>query len=75
MKTGAGLPDKLKQRQQHRSELIGNLWVHDIFVDFIRRLLYIKTRIASSDTTYSCYLYKPGFLNIVKWNLTLIVND
>ena len=40
MKTGAGLPDKLKQRQQHRSELIGNLWVHDVLADIIKRLVH-----------------------------------
>ena len=66
MKTGAGLPDKLKQRQQHRSELIGNLWVNDILVDFIKRLFWvnIETRNAGSDTTYTCYLY-IGFLTTV----------
>ena len=67
-KTGAGLPDKLKQRQHHRSELIGKLWVHDVLVDFIKRLLWvnIETQNAGSDTTYTCYLYMYiGFLTTV----------
>ena len=56
METGAGLPDKLKQRQQHRSELIGNLWVDDILVDFIKRLLWGQYRDTKCWFWYNLYM-------------------
>jgi len=58
-KTGAGLPDKLKQRQQHRLEMIGSLWVHDILVELIKRLLCIYIRKNNKVSLKWTYLAGP----------------
>ena len=38
-KTGAGLPDKLKQGPQHRLELTENVWGHGKSADLIKSLV------------------------------------